>query len=80
MQVIFTDEVYKRKEVIRLGFMNATQTVSLVDHDGSLYPLLKSMILHLEELPFVKVDEFIKKPIFIEDFINTVRKYIIIIK
>ena len=28
------------------------------------------------ELPFVKVDEFIKKPILLEDFISTVSKHI----
>jgi two-component system response regulator ChvI len=28
------------------------------------------------ELPFVKVDEFIKKPILLEDFIRTVSKHI----
>jgi two-component system response regulator ChvI len=28
------------------------------------------------ELPFVKVDEFIKKPISLEDFISTVSKHI----
>ena len=27
-------------------------------------------------LPFVKVDEFIKKPILLEDFISTVSKHI----
>ena len=28
------------------------------------------------ELPFVKVDEFIKKPILLEDFISTISKHI----
>jgi len=28
------------------------------------------------ELPFVKIDEFIKKPILLEDFISTVSKHI----
>ena len=67
---------------LRMPVMNGYQFIKKVKE---INPLVKVLFLSAfeiddiefrRELPLVKVDEFVKKPILLEDFISTVNKHI----